>query len=162
MDDDGELAIFFRPSEGATGKAYARQQPVGRVTNPHWRANHPSHPPVPRWIDVDLQAPSRQTGATAGAPTPSLADTELNEYVNLRVHPQLQWIISIPIEIRVGGRAEVIGTFSVDGLNGDLTERQLAAVFRNVREYGGKMARLLRDLAYEYVAVVKAQDQPAS
>jgi hypothetical protein len=162
MDDDGELAIFFRPSEGATGKAYARQQPVGRVTNPHWRANHPSHPPVPRWIDVDLQAPSRQTGATAGAPTPSLADTELNEYVNLRVHPQLQWIISIPIEIRVGGRAEVIGTFSVDGLNGDLTERQLAAVFRNVREYGGKMARLLRDLAYEYVAVVKAQDQPPS
>jgi hypothetical protein len=57
---------------------------------------------------------------------------------------------------------EVIGTFSVDGLNGDLTERQMAAVFRNVREYGGKLARLLRDLPYEYVAVVKAQDQPAS
>jgi hypothetical protein len=162
MDDDGELAIFFRPSEGATGKAYARQQPVGRITNPQWRANQPSHPPIPRWIDVDLQAPRGKIAANAGAPVPSLADTELNEYVNLRVHPQLHWIISIPIEVRVGGRLEVIGTFSVDGLNGDLTERQMAAVFRNVREYGGKLARLLRDLPYEYVAVVKAQDQPAS
>ncbi|MFN9197835.1 MAG: TIR domain-containing protein [Planctomycetaceae bacterium] len=160
MDDDGELAIFFRPSEGATGKAYARQQAVGRITNPHWRADHVGHPPVPRWIDVDLQTPARRTVEATGTPVTSLADTELNEYVNVRVHPQLRWILSVPIELRVGGRAEVIGTFSVDGLNGDLSERQLAAVFRQVQDYSGKIARLLRDLPFEYVAVVKAQDQP--
>jgi len=162
MDDDGELAIFFRPSEGATGKAYARQQAVGRITNPHWRAEQASHPPVPRWIDVDLQAPARGTAEEKGIPVTSLADTELNEYVNIRVHPQLRWILSVPIEVRVGGRAEVVGTFSVDGLNGDLSERQLAGVFRQIQEYSVKIARLLRDLQYEYVALLKAQDQPVA
>ncbi len=132
------------------------------VHNPQWRAEQTSHPPVPRWIDVDLQAPARGTAEEKGIPVSSLADTELNEYVNIRVHPQLRWILAVPIEVRVGGRAEVIGTFSVDGLNGDLSERQLAGVFRQIQDYSVKIARLLRDLQYEYVALLKAQDQPVA
>jgi len=162
MDNDGELAIFFRPSEGATGKAYARQQPVGRIANPFWKqAEQRDHAAIPRWIDVDLQS-SRKSSPAVGLPAPSLADTELNEYVNVRIHPQLRWIISVPLEVRVGGRVEVVGTFSVDGLNADLTSRQLCAIFRQIEDYVSRFARLLKDLPFEYVALLKAEDQPAT
>jgi hypothetical protein len=134
MEKTDELEIRFRPGVGATGRVFVDQCAVGAIATGKTDR---------KWEFVPLH------------PEDVVSSFVMPKQLDIKVHEDFGWLISMPIIRRMRTRGETIGVFNVDCLNCRLTADQLKQLFPVVAPYAGVIAGILKQAPLGRVAISK-------
>ncbi len=161
MQKHDELAITFRPNQGATGRAFVERRAIGVLTQRAWLDEKDSskRKEIDRWAYVRLHPDADLTPTGDGVFTESgKRGFEMTGFQNRRVADRTAWIISMPIFLKIDGTLEVVGVFNVDCLEYRVMPAQLRAIYYRVLPFAGVLSGVLGGLPADRVAIFRFRE----
>ena len=135
MGDGPDRAIEFGLTQGLVGKVFSESKAGGAIKEGEaWK----------RIFFYDEAEPQ------FGRP-----DFELTEWQKQQIHPDLRWVLSLPLPFPDGtGQSRAIGVLNIDGIGFDLDRNRLSRLFMSVGEKVAVIASQLGKLSKERIVVI--------
>lgn len=127
MNNENERRIRFRTKEGVTGQVYSEQRPIGARR----KTKNGS-----KWERIEMTGNQLINGESFPLTQEQIALTDRN----------LQWIVSIPIEITRDGVRHTIRVFNVDGLEELLKPGEMRNIYSELDVQVKQIAKILDKL----------------